>query len=429
MFANFRVFIFIIAVFGPRLGQALPVQPDAPVEQHTQEFVSEFLHQWSGPNAQALAYVRSVVNDPVTFYGKSMSRDTFMATQAAFAARWPERHYSADWSSEYHSCDAEKSVCQISGIETWNVFSPERRKSSIGSANFTFTLNYKKNYKTGTIIFTIAAESGSVIHSQEYDAVTDIDLLLKMPGKNNFAPPSANAGGSVQMVTEAALQAAGCVSQDGQTIQHQGCKPVFEKDVTSAFRTRERTVFEVTQATYDQTQDFAPPLSYCFVHTKSMQCEYGWFVGPIGGADQLNGASIISWPSVSDYPLLHATLYQEGLAGCGGLTDLVWAYDPADDKFRLLWNRLFNCHSGIKFKTKGALAGYMIAIDDNPTGRFPWPYGVEVYRFEPPDRLIKLLDFIGRAGQGGHYVTGPMDAVDVDMGEILERLAQAQSSR
>jgi hypothetical protein len=80
----------------------------------------------------------------------------------------------------------------------------------------------------------------------------------------------------------------------------------------------------------------------------------------------------------------------------------------------------------LKFETSGPLAGDMVAVDNNVTNRWPWPYGIEVYKFLPPDRLEKILYLVGKAGQGGKYVSGPEDAIDIDMSDILHHLGSSK---
>ncbi len=100
---------------------------------------------------------------------------------------------------------------------------------------------------------------------------------------------------------------------------------------------------------------------------------------------------------------------------------LVWAYDPTQDKFKrpLVWSD--DCLEDMQFMTNGPLTGDVIMTVDNPTKKFPWPWGVEVYKFIPPDHYVKILDFIGKAVQAGN--TPPKgDVISIDMPEILQRL-------
>jgi hypothetical protein len=75
----------------------------------------------------------------------------------------------------------------------------------------------------------------------------------------------------------------------------------------------------------------------------------------------------------------------------------------------------------MRFETAGPLAGDMVVTVDNPTKHFPWPWGIQVYKFIPPNRYIKILDFIGKANQVPNY-NWANGVIDFDMPEILHRL-------
>jgi hypothetical protein len=290
------------------------------------------------------------------------------------------------------------------------------------------SLHFDLNSTGQSPVFRITAESGSVVSSDTENAIDDFNVLLGPSASSNFTPASSNSNGPSPLVTNAAIKTAGCITPDA-TMEHENCVSVSEIDLTKAFHTRDRTVFEITQYSTDGTVpapwSLPPPYSFCFVHRNMTQCQYGLNIGYLDGPDHLLGTSIIYPSKNSYYPLLHAQLLTEGLAGCGGLTNLIWAYNPADNAFSMIWSRGYNCHTALRFETRGPLAGDIIAVDDDVTGRWPWPYGVEVYKFISPDQLVKILYFVGRAGQGGKYVTGPEDAIDVDTPEILRQLGMS----
>jgi len=388
-------------------------------------FVYDFLNGWSQPNSKALPFIRSAINDPINFYGKSMSRDQYMKAQAAFATRWPDRSYYVEPNSVSPACNPEMSSCTVTGIEDWSDFNPARHLMSKGSANFSLSLSIHQNGVNKNPIYRITAESGSVISSETEKAIDDLNVLLGPSASSNFTPAPSNDRGHAPLVTDAAIQAAGCITSDA-TIDHENCVSVSEIDLTKAFHTKDRTVFELTQYSLDgevpAPWSEPPPYSFCFVHRNMIQCQYGLDIGYLDGPDHLLGTSIIFPTKNSYYPLLSAQLLTEGGAGCGGLTNLVWAYNPANNAFNLIWSRGYDCHSALRFMTKGPLAGDMVAVDNDVTDHWPWPFGIEVYKIEPPGKLVQILYLVGRAGQGGKYVTGPNDAIDIDMPQILQHL-------
>jgi hypothetical protein len=401
------------------LAQAQLLNYDATTTAKAQDFADNFLYQWSRPNSVALPFVRSVINDKISFYGKVLSRDAYMTEQEAFATRWPDRAYSTEPNSEDVNCDNAISTCTVTGIEYWNDFSPARHMITTGAAKFSLSLHVHEDGAGKDPTFFITAETGSVISSELDDALGPSDVLVGPSANSNLTSISADS--SDQLVTNAAIQKAGCISPDGP-LQHQNCKSVSEIDLTGLFHTSDRTVFEVTQASSNQNADFPPSLSFCFVHPHMIQCHYGLTPGDGFGQDELVDTSIINPESGHHGSLLRAQLLTDGLAGCGGLNNYIWGYDPTNNVFNLFWTRPYDCHTALRFETRGPLAGDMIAVDSDVTDRWPWPYGIEVYKFEPPDHLVKILYMIGKAGQGGTYVTGPNDAIDVDMSEILRRL-------
>lgn len=408
----------------PALAEAQPNKlvaspPDQAVlaNQYAQTFTDQFWLAWSSPNSVALPYVRSVVGDSLEFYGKPTSRADFMKVQTAFTNRWPERQYWIQPNSEQINCDYKTYSCTVTGIVNWKDFSQARNAASSGSAKFKFLLKGQMNHTNGPVTFLIAAESGSVIGS-------------KTSAQSNFAALLLPAGTQAQnqLVTNTALQAAGCISKDGATMQHEDCESIEEIDLTKTFRTKEKFVFEVIQGAFDLRSEDPPLLNFCFVRQYGIQCQNALFGGGqasanwFGYSNSLLGTSIVYPVPHADYPvLLGQTIVAEGI-GCGGIVNFVWAYDPAVSDFRLIWSRPNDCHTALKFETKGPLAGDMVAVDNDVTERWPWPYGIEVYKFLPPDHLEKLLYIVGRAGQGGKYVSGPEDAIGIDMPEILRHL-------
>lgn len=395
-------------------GKIIETKEVVPVNQVVPLFVDEFWLKWSSPNIIALPYVGSVVGDSLNFYGKSTSHADFMKAEVAFTNRWPDRQYWIQPNSEKIECGNDTKLCTVDGIVNWADFSQVRNAASSGSAKFEFLLKWQIN-AADSYTFLIAAESGSAISSEA-------------GGQSNFASPPLEAGdqNKNQLVTDAALQAAGCVSENYQTMQHESCESLEEIDLTKAFHTKDKVVFEAIQAALGNVE--LPPVNFCFVHQYRVQCQNTLAGGgpdntdSLRSSDSLLNASIIYPVPHAYYPVILAQTEVADGAGCGGIFNLIWAYEPDRGDFKLIWANPFDCHSTLQFETSGPLAGDVVAVDNDPTGHWPWPYGIEVYKFLPPDRLEKLTYIVGRAGQGGKYVSGPQDAISIDMPEILHQL-------
>jgi hypothetical protein len=413
-----KICLLLLAAF---IGGVPHARADTQLSQNAAQYVRAFWAAWSGP--AALTYMEFAVTDPVQFYGKSISRDDYTKLQTGFAKRWPERHYTLVPGTEQITCKAAALACDVSGTVSWRNFDPARKITSTGTAKFDFSLQGTADQKGNITSFSITAMTGADISHQLAAPPPDAAEVTAPAPAGNFAPP---ASGQNAIVSDAALQAAGCVSADDEELLHQGCNSLAEQDLTKAFHTPGRIVLEITQAkTDDSAGDDPPPLSFCFFQKTKAQCQYATGQD-FGAPNQYSDLSLIYPRANADVPVLLAHLSWCCGFGCGGQFNYVWAYDPGSDAFKLIWSRPYDCHTALRFVTKGPLAGDMIAVDDDVTGHFPWPYGIELYQFTAPDRLTKLLYFAGRAEQGGKYVSGPNDAIDIDMPEILRRLGVAQ---
>ena len=370
----------------------------------------------------ALPAIQADVDDPVEFMGKSLSRTDYIKAQTAFAQNWPVRRYSLDSTSQTASCDETALTCTVSGTASWREFNPSRKITSIGTIKYGLTLREHKDAKGNLTGLLIEAINNAATGQKMLQAPPDSAVVPAAAGGNFMVTPQApNDTSQNSIVSDAALQNTGCTSSHGESLDHQDCVSLAEKDVTGAFHQRQRTVFEVLQATDNASNDDLPEMDFCFFQKTKAQCQYGTF-GQDGSPNHIFGLSLVYPQPGAEYPLLWAHLNWCCGAGCGGSFNYVWAYNPGTDMFNLIWSRPYDCHTTLRFMTKGPLAGDMIAVDDDVTDRWPWPYGIEVYKLIQPDKLDKILYFAGRAGQGGKYVTGPEDAIDVDMPETLAKL-------
>jgi len=335
--------------------------------------------------------------------------------------RWPIRQYTVMPNSEVVSCNQATLTCDINGVLSWRNFDPVRKVTSTGTAKFGLSLKGVSDQNGQLTGFLIDAVTGSTIDRKLLEAPPASAVVNAASASGNFALPSGedNSDSPNVIVSDAALQNAGCSSADGEVFQHQGCASLSELDLTETFHTPKRTVFEITQATFDPSKDDPSGLNFCFFQREKAECQYG---GGDFTPNQFSDLSVVYLGAGLHTPLLHARLSWCCGIGCGGLFNYIWAYDPAENQFKLIWNRPYDCHTALRFIEKGPLSGDMIAVDNDVTGHWPWPYGIEVYRFDPPDQLVKILYIVGRAGQGGKYVSGPEDAIDIDMPQILHHI-------
>lgn len=409
------------------LGPHHSASAQTPLEQSASQFTNKFWADWSDSNQTALAEVQFDVDDPVEFLGKSLSRADYLKTLAAFAKRWPERQYSLDPSSQTVSCDQTTLTCIVSGVASWRDFSPSRNVTSIGTLKYALTLREHKDafgHLTGLLIEAI---DNSDTGQKLLQAPPDSAVFPALAGGNFLAAPQHTDDASHNsIVSDAALQNVGCPSNDDESLDHQDCISLAEKDVTSAFHLRQKTVLEILQATDNVASDGLPPMGFCFFQKEKAECHYDKAFDQGFAPNHVFDLSLVYPRPGAEYPLLLAHLSWCCGFGCGGLFNYVWAYNPDAGVFKLIWAAPYDCHSTIRFMTKGPLAGDMIAVANDVTDHWPWPFGIYVFRLTPPDKLEKILYFVGRAGQGGKYVTGPNDAIDVDMPETLRRLGLSQ---
>ncbi len=124
-------------------------------------FTTSFWPKLSLNNTDLLKFLNNVVGSTIRFYGGTISRDRFFAIQSAYLDRWPQRTYTLEPNTLSIFCDAETSICKVSGIVSWDVSSAARNARSTGRANFDFLLSCRQPSPTYSCLMT--EESGSVI--------------------------------------------------------------------------------------------------------------------------------------------------------------------------------------------------------------------------------------------------------------------------
>ncbi|WP_412104540.1 hypothetical protein [Rhizobium ruizarguesonis] len=116
------------------------------------DFVNRYNDEWSKDSASALAFMKGVYADEVSFFGNSVDKDAVLKEKAAFAQRWPERIYSVKPGSVTASCAGK---CEMSGIVEWFAGNRDTGKTSSGMAEFSFVWN--------TASLQIESETGKVL--------------------------------------------------------------------------------------------------------------------------------------------------------------------------------------------------------------------------------------------------------------------------
>src|SRR5262245_5375331 len=113
--------------FSPR-GPA--VRPTG-LQHRVSNFISSLFTSWSSPNAQALRVMKGAYEDPVTYYGKVISREAVLDDKRRFAERWPQRSYTIRRRTLIVKCGDDYLSFTVTGTNVWDV--DDSAMGSIGS--------------------------------------------------------------------------------------------------------------------------------------------------------------------------------------------------------------------------------------------------------------------------------------------------------
>ena len=183
---------------------------EAPVQEAT-AFVNNFWAQWSQSNAIAIPGIVNAVSDPITFYGKPISRSDFQKLQVAFSLRWPIRSYTIEPGKLTVTCDPSGLSCTASGVVDWIDSSPERNATSKGSASFDFSIQLPAPNSYSAILIT--SQTGSVISR------TITAYVAPLPPNQVVATPSTTPAPSDSALSPAASSAGPTQSNTSETTQ------------------------------------------------------------------------------------------------------------------------------------------------------------------------------------------------------------------
>lgn len=147
-----------LSVMMPELSAPLPpdAAPDTPIEEQACGFVRAYFAHWSETGGEALRYFGESYSSRVAFYGRTVDRDTLLASKLRYTQRWPVRVYAARADTMRVFCQADR-TCTLAGVVDWDCRNPARQTASKGSANFFLTVAISDGH--GEIL----AENGSVL--------------------------------------------------------------------------------------------------------------------------------------------------------------------------------------------------------------------------------------------------------------------------
>lgn len=136
---------------------AVAADAESSLPARSADITRDYLHTWSTDARAALADVRRLYAERVSFYGRTVTQQQLIAEKARFIRRWPVRHYAVRPGTMQVSCDAKTRRCLVRSVIDWRAESSTRRASSRGSSTFEQGLDFAA---LRPIIFR---ESGAVI--------------------------------------------------------------------------------------------------------------------------------------------------------------------------------------------------------------------------------------------------------------------------
>lgn len=148
------------------------------------DFVNRYNDEWSKDSASALAFMKDVYADEVSFFGNSVDKGVVLKDKATFAQRWPQRIYSVKPGSVTASCAGK---CEMSGIVEWFAGNRDTGKTSSGMAEFSFVWN--------TASLQIESETGKVLATDK-GAKAPERLIHQWTGLDDFCRTSVNREGT-----------------------------------------------------------------------------------------------------------------------------------------------------------------------------------------------------------------------------------------
>ena len=119
------------------------------------DFAATYFTGASRPDA--LDYLRSITGDRLDFYGRTLTREQFIAQQASYVRRWPEHIYTVRRDTVEAACDPSRR-CSIKGVMDYRVRNIEKGTSSSGAERFALQVE-----RTADDLYRIVGQSGVII--------------------------------------------------------------------------------------------------------------------------------------------------------------------------------------------------------------------------------------------------------------------------
>jgi len=167
----------------PRASEEVAASEPGDLTTEAVDFVNRYNDEWSKDSASALAFMKGVYADEVSFFGNSVDKDAVLKEKAAFAQRWPERIYSVKPGSVTASCAGK---CEMSGVVEWFAGNRDTGKTSAGMAEFSFVWN--------TASLQIESETGKVLATDKGAKAPD-RLIHQWTGLDDICRTSVDRDG------------------------------------------------------------------------------------------------------------------------------------------------------------------------------------------------------------------------------------------
>ncbi|RFB96521.1 hypothetical protein B5K08_09120 [Rhizobium leguminosarum bv. trifolii] len=148
------------------------------------DFVNRYNDEWSKDSTSALAFMKGVYADEVSFFGNPVDKEVVLKDKATFAQRWPQRIYSVKPGSVTASCAGK---CEMSGVVEWFAGNRDTGKTSSGMAEFSFVWN--------TASLQIESETGKVLATDKGAKAPD-RLIHQWTGLDDLCRTSVDREGA-----------------------------------------------------------------------------------------------------------------------------------------------------------------------------------------------------------------------------------------
>jgi hypothetical protein len=169
----FIVLIYWFVVRGDRVlntNDSYPAVVQAPKSKDVislQQSSTQFINKYysiinSKSDSLIMEYLNSSYAQNIDFYNTNINKSNLLKQKSDYLKRWPLRSYVPRSSENSIECDVKKRICAVKGVLDWNLRSPERNSTSVGVAEFEFTLYFDNQN------ILIIRENGKVLQRNIY---------------------------------------------------------------------------------------------------------------------------------------------------------------------------------------------------------------------------------------------------------------------